>query len=162
MSGYVDLQLAEDLKNEILPTPEQFQVWVEAVLAFETIPEAELTIRIVDESESASLNEEYRCKSGPTNVLSFPFEIPTEVVQELPDLNLLGDLVICAPVVSKEAEQQGKEEIAHWAHMVVHGTLHLLGYDHLQQEEADVMESREISIMEKLGFENPYRLDEEQ
>lgn len=139
------------------PDDNAFTKWVGAVLQAEGKNDAELTIRIVDEAESAELNETYRHKSGPTNVLSFPFECPPEV-----EMNLLGDLVICAPVVQREAREQGKQEQAHWAHMVVHGTLHLLGYDHLQQDEAEAMESREISIMDVLGFTNPYRLNEEQ
>jgi len=139
------------------PTEQDITRWVSAVLQAEDREQAELTVRIVDEQESAELNEQYRHKSGPTNVLSFPFDCPPEVT-----LNLLGDLVICAPVVQREAGQQHKDEQAHWAHMVVHGTLHLLGYDHLQQDEAEEMESREISIMDALGYANPYRLDEEQ
>ena len=139
------------------PNEADIQRWVSAALQAEKRQDAELTVRIVDEAESAELNEQYRHKSGPTNVLSFPFECPPEV-----ELDLLGDLVICAPVVQREAREQGKQEMAHWAHMVVHGTLHLLGYDHLQQDEAETMESREISIMEELGYTNPYRLEEEQ
>lgn len=139
------------------PSQQDISRWVEAVLQAEGRNDAELTVRIVDEQESAELNEQYRHKNGPTNVLSFPFECPPEV-----ELNLLGDLVICAPVVQREAREQHKQEQAHWAHMVVHGTLHLLGYDHLHQDEAEAMESREISIMEVLGFDNPYRLNEEQ
>lgn len=139
------------------PSEADIQRWVSAALLAEQRKQAELTVRIVDEAESAELNEQYRHKSGPTNVLSFPFECPPEV-----ELDLLGDLVICAPVVQREAQEQHKEEQAHWAHMVVHGTLHLLGYDHLQQDEAEAMESREISIMEELGYTNPYRPEEEQ
>lgn len=139
------------------PSQQDISRWVEAVLQAEGRDDAELTVRIVDEQESAELNEQYRHKNGPTNVLSFPFECPPEV-----ELNLLGDMVICAPVVQREAREQHKQEQAHWAHMVVHGTLHLLGYDHLHQDEAEAMERREISIMEVLGFENPYRLNEEQ
>jgi len=139
------------------PGDTDIQRWISAALQAEQRDDAELTVRIVDEDESAELNAQYRHKSGPTNVLSFPFECPPEV-----ELDLLGDLVICAPVVQREAREQGKQEIAHWAHMVVHGTLHLLGYDHLQQDEAETMESREISIMEELGYTNPYRLEEEQ
>lgn len=138
------------------PSQQDISRWVAAVLQAEGRDDAELTVRIVDEQESAELNEQYRHKNGPTNVLSFPFECPPEV-----ELNLLGDLVICAPVVQREAREQHKQEQAHWAHMVVHGTLHLLGYDHLHQDEAEAMESREISIMEVLGFDNPYRLNEE-
>lgn len=139
------------------PAEDEITGWVTAVLQAEHRADGELTVRIVDEQESAELNEQYRHKAGPTNVLSFPFECPPEV-----ELNLLGDLVICAPVVQREARQQQKEERAHWAHMVVHGTLHLLGYDHLQQDEAEDMENREIRIMEDLGYSNPYRLNEEQ
>ena len=138
------------------PSQQDISRWVAAVLQAEGRDDAELTVRIVEELESAELNEQYRHKNGPTNVLSFPFECPPEV-----ELNLLGDLVICAPVVQREAREQHKQEQAHWAHMVVHGTLHLLGYDHLHQDEAEAMESREISIMEVLGFDNPYRLNEE-
>ena len=153
MSATVDVQRVVKAG----PADAEISRWVDAVLRAEQRGEAELTVRIVDEQESAELNETYRHKPGPTNVLSFPFEAPPEV-----ELNLLGDLVICAPLVQREAQQQHKQERVHWAHMVVHGTLHLLGYDHLQADEAEDMENREIRIMESLGFENPYRLDEEQ
>lgn len=139
------------------PSDAEIHRWASAALQAEKREQAELTVRIVDADESAELNEQYRHKSGPTNVLSFPFECPPEV-----ELDLLGDLVICVPVVQREAREQGKQEVAHWAHMVVHGTLHLLGYDHLQQDEAEAMERREISIMEELGYTNPYRLEEAQ
>ena len=133
------------------PSDELIQRWLEQVLATENKDDAELTVRIVDETESAALNEEYRNKSNATNVLSFPFECPEEV-----ELNLLGDLVICAPVVEREAKQQEKNSQAHWAHMIVHGVLHLLGYDHIEEAEAETMEAREVKIMENLGFPNPY------
>jgi len=133
------------------PTNEQVQNWVETILAVEQKDDAELTVRIVDENESAALNEEYRNKTGSTNILSFPFECPDEV-----ELNLLGDLVICAPVVECEAKQQNKKSQAHWVHMLVHGVLHLLGYDHIKEQDAGKMESREIHIMATLGFDNPY------
>jgi len=153
MTATVDVQRAIDVG----PADEQISRWVDGVLQAEHQADTELTVRIVDEQESAELNEQYRHKQGPTNVLSFPFESPPGV-----ELNLLGDLVICAPVVQREAQQQDKDELAHWAHMVVHGTLHLLGYDHLQQDEAEAMENREIRIMEDLGYSDPYRLNEEQ
>ncbi|MEJ2140858.1 MAG: rRNA maturation RNase YbeY [Gammaproteobacteria bacterium] len=127
------------------------QQWVEQILSAENKDDAELTVRIVDESESAALNEEYRQKSNSTNVLSFPFECPEEV-----ELNLLGDLVICAPVVEREAKQQHKNSRAHWAHMLVHGVLHLLGYDHIEEADAEKMEVREVKILESMGFPNPY------
>ena len=110
-----------------------------------------MTVRIVDEAESHDLNLTYRGKDRPTNVLSFPFECPDEV--ELP---LLGDLVICRQVVEREAIEQEKPLMAHWAHMIVHGSLHLLGYDHIEDDEAEEMESLETEIMQGLGFADPY------
>ncbi len=117
----------------------------------------EMTVRIVDEVESAQLNETYRQKSGPTNVLSFPFETPPEI-----DLPLLGDLLICASVVEREAKEQNKIPQAHWAHMVVHGCLHLQGYDHIEPRQAEQMEALEIDVLAYLGFSNPYELTTEQ
>lgn len=111
----------------------------------------EVLIRIVDTEESAALNEKYRGKTGPTNVLSFPFAVPPGIPNRL-----LGDLVICAPVVEREAREQGKSAEAHWAHMVVHGMLHLQGYDHVEEREAEIMEAREVEILSRLGVENPY------
>lgn len=119
--------------------------------------DTEMTVRIVDEDESAQLNQTYRHKSGPTNVLSFPFKAPAGV--ELP---LLGDLVICAPLVEREANEQNKTTKAHWAHMVVHGSLHLQGYDHIEAQQAKQMEALEIDILGRLGFSNPYELTTEQ
>jgi probable rRNA maturation factor len=108
---------------------------------------AELTIRIVDVKEMTELNTTYRHKKGPTNVLAFPFEMP-----------ILGDIVICAEVVNREAQEQNKIAKAHWAHMVVHGTLHLLGFDHVNEKDADLMEAEEIKILQTLGFPDPYQL----
>ena len=128
------------------------------------LDEAELGIRIVDEVESAELNQTYRDKPGPTNVLSFPFEMPdlpegfaTDEEDEI-SANLLGDLVICAPVVAREAAEQGKPEVVHWAHMVVHGMLHLLGYDHLEPAESAEMEEQERQILAGLGIVDPYAI----
>ncbi len=138
------------------PDEDDIRRWVEAVLAMEQQHrDVEMTVRIVDVDEIAELNQRYRHKVGPTNILSFPFEAPPEV-----ELNLLGDLVIAAPIVEKEAEEQHKTPTAHWAHMTVHGTLHLLGYDHQTPHEAEEMEAREIRILQTLGFANPYLLDE--
>lgn len=145
----LDLQIATD-KN-ILPTQENFELWVRTTLK-NTMTEAELTIRIVDVTESQQLNHTYRGKDKPTNVLSFPFEAPPEI-----DIPLLGDLIICASVVEHEAIEQNKSLQAHWAHMVVHGCLHLLGYNHINDTEAEEMESKETQLIESLGFNNPYK-----
>jgi probable rRNA maturation factor len=119
----------------------------------ERIPSAELTIRIVGIEEMTSLNSTYRHKKGPTNVLSFPFDHSDEIDLDIP---LLGDIVICVDVVNQEAVSQSKTAEAHWAHMVVHGTLHLLGHDHEVEADAIIMESEEINILKSLGFDNPY------
>ncbi len=150
----IDLQIATENSAD-LPTEQQIQQWANAAVRAENV-EPEITVRIVDEAESHQLNLTYRGKDKPTNVLSFPFEGPDEV--ELP---LLGDLVICRQVVEREAQEQGKPLTAHWAHMVVHGSLHLLGYDHIEEDEAEEMESLESQIMRSLGFADPYLLDEE-
>lgn len=153
MSITLDLQLASTAT--MLPTTAQFQQWLEAaVLPFQA--EAEVTIRIVDIAESQQLNGQYRAKDKPTNVLSFPFQCPPGI--ELP---LLGDLVICAAVVADEAAEQGKALEAHWAHMVIHGCLHLLGFDHINDADATEMEAEEIRILQQLGIANPYLLDDE-
>ncbi|WP_324029799.1 rRNA maturation RNase YbeY [Aeromonas caviae] len=154
MSVTLDLQLA-CASPDSLPTEAQLQGWLDGtILGFQ--PEAEVTVRLVDEAESRELNHTYRGKDKPTNVLSFPFEAPPGL--ELP---LLGDLVICRQVVEAEAVEQGKPLMAHWAHMVVHGSLHLLGYDHIEDEEAEEMEQLERDIMQELGFADPYLNDEE-
>lgn len=145
----VDLQIASENENG-LPTEKQLTEWATAAVQPE-VEGIEMTIRIVDEEESHNLNLTYRGKDRPTNVLSFPFESPAEV--ELP---LLGDLVICRQVVEREAVEQNVPLMAHWAHMVIHGSLHLLGYDHIEELEAEEMESLETQIMQKLGFSDPY------
>ncbi|WP_107851576.1 rRNA maturation RNase YbeY [Oceanimonas marisflavi] len=154
MTLWLDLQLACD-EAPGLPTEQDFETWLTAALKGER-DEAEVTVRLVDEAESQALNRDYRGKDKPTNVLSFPFEAPPGV--ELP---LLGDLVICRQVVEREAAEQNKPLQAHWAHMVVHGCLHLLGFDHIKDEEAEVMEAREIAILAGLGMDNPYQDDDE-
>ena len=145
----IDLQMACEQETG-LPTAEQIEQWATAAVQPQS-DEVEMTVRIVDEAESHALNLNYRGKDRPTNVLSFPFECPDEV--ELP---LLGDLVICRQVVEREAQEQDKPVMAHWAHMVVHGSLHLLGYDHIEDDEAEEMESLEAQIMTGLGFADPY------
>lgn len=151
MSVTVDVQAAPGLGG--VPSQARFQYWAEAVPALSGRP-TELSVRVVDAPESAALNERYRHKSGPTNVLSFPAELPVELA-----LPLLGDLVICAPVVAREARDQGKAGDAHWAHMVVHGVLHLLGHDHVEVDEARAMEELERGALASLGFPDPYILD---
>lgn len=150
----IDLQIAAE-NSEDLPSLEQFTQWVQRALAHEAqtedFPETEITIRIVDEAESHELNLTYRGKDKPTNVLSFPFEVPEGI--ELP---LLGDLIICRQVVEKEAQEQQTSLESHWAHLAIHGTLHLLGYDHIEDAEAEEMEGLETEIMQSLGFEDPY------
>ena len=151
MSIRVDLQVA-CTHTDALPTAKQFRQWADQALG-ERFKHAELTIRLVDIAESAELNETYRHKKGPTNVLSFPFE--ADVPMRVP---LLGDLVICADVVAREADEQHKPLESHWAHMVIHGCLHLIGFDHLNDTQAQEMEGLEIQIMQSLGYANPYEL----
>lgn len=152
MTVSLDIQIASDCQG--IPTPEQFTQWASAAM-FGHKNIAELSIRVVDENESAELNLAYRQKQGPTNVLSFPAELPEEI-----KIPLLGDLAICAPVVFREAAEQSKTLEAHWAHMVIHGTLHLLGFDHINDKDAEVMESLEISILMGLHYPNPYQPSE--
>lgn len=133
-----------------VPDDALFVRWVGAALAG-LRQQAEVSIRIVSPVESAELNAQYRQKDKATNVLSFPSDLPENCQPPL-----LGDLAICAEVVEREAQEQDKTGEAHWAHMVVHGTLHLLGFDHIEDDEAEAMESREIAILQTLGFANPY------
>ncbi len=144
----LDLQIA--VADPGLPDPAVFARWANAALEGRST-DAELTIRVVDSAESRSLNSTYRGKDAPTNVLSFNAELPPEV-----DLPLLGDLVICAPVVAAEAREQGKALDAHWAHLVVHGCLHLVGFDHENEADARTMEGLETVILAKLGYPDPY------
>lgn len=125
--------------------------WAAAALAGLGRRAVAIGVRIVNEAESAALNARYRGKHGATNVLSFPFEVPPGARSAW-----LGDLVICAPVLAREARAQGKHPRAHWAHMVVHGILHLRGYDHRTRREAAAMERREAAILRRLGFPDPY------
>jgi probable rRNA maturation factor len=155
----LDLQIAPEIGEKRLNLPDQALIerWIlSALLTANATDDNQLTVRIVDEAEIKTLNENYRHKPGVTNVLSFPFETPPEV--PLAALgNLLGDIVICAPVVHLEAQQQQKPLLHHWAHMIVHGTLHLLGYDHLSEQQAEEMETMEIAVLSEFGIPNPYR-----
>ena len=132
-----------------VPPADRFRAWAACALLRQT--DATLTIRIVDREESRHLNESYRGKQGPTNVLSFPADLPAEV-----GIALLGDVIVCAPLVIEEAARQGKRETAHWAHLTIHGVLHLLGYDHQGELEAGEMEKLEISLLGSMGFPDPY------
>ncbi|WP_025565076.1 rRNA maturation RNase YbeY [Psychromonas sp. SP041] len=158
MELYVDLQLASE-NQQALPELAQFEAWVSATIiaASEQLrDEAELTIRIVDSEESQQLNHQYREKDKSTNVLSFPFQNPPGIT-----LPLLGDLVVCKEVVENEATEQQKPLISHWAHMTIHGTLHLLGFDHIEEDEAEAMESIETKLMIELGYSDPYLSEKE-
>lgn len=142
--------IIENCSDEEVPDPDSVQNWVDATIG-ERMEAAELSIRIVSEAEGAELNARYRGQKGATNVLSFAADLP-----EVVPLPLLGDIVICAAIVLKEAREQGKKTQAHWAHMVVHGTLHLLGYDHMDSAAAKQMESIETDILRSLDFPSPY------
>lgn len=118
----------------------------------------DVTIRVVDNAEMQNLNREFRDKDYPTNVLSFPADLPPELAAQIDDAEL-GDIVISADVVAAEATEQGKALNAHWAHMLVHGMLHLQGYDHIEDNEAAEMEALEVKILAQIGFANPYEID---
>ncbi len=155
MSASIEVQYATLLTD--VPTAACFDGWVRAIDTAVTVRGA-MTIRLVDEFEGLELNRRFRGGEGATNVLSFPFE-PMPGLPE--NQAVLGDLVICAPVVAREADEQGKSVRAHYAHMAIHGTLHLLGYDHLTEDDAVRMERIECEILEGLGFSNPYQLHTE-
>jgi len=152
----VTIELQNHSGNRDIPLRRQFKHW--ALTALQHIaPQQQvnrLSIRIVDEAESATLNSQYRSKPDATNILSFP------VPDEMPASPLLGDLAICAQVVNQEAVSQHKTQDAHWAHLTVHGVLHLRGYDHEVPDEAAAMESMEIRILHQLGYRNPYEPQE--
>ena len=155
MTAIIDYQQAYEGEEAILadiPTSSELERWANVVLAYEGVSEQEITVRFTDEVESQALNFEYRGKEKPTNVLSFPFEAPPGI-----EMNLLGDLVICAPVISREAKEQQKAVVNHYAHMTVHGLLHLMGYDHIEDADAEEMESKEIEILAQLGIDDPYQ-----
>ena len=150
MSLVVDIQNAS---TEAVPGEDDMRGWIAAALnAEQPRASAEVSVRLVDIAEMTALNESYRGKQGPTNVLSFPASVPEGV-----DIPLLGDIIVCVPVVREEAEHQGKAWDSHWAHMMVHGTLHLLGFDHIKDDEAQAMEAAESAIMRKLNYNCPYQ-----
>lgn len=149
----LDLQLAVEVPD--LPSESDFAQWTAAALEGRR-DRAALTIRVVDVDEARGLNLQFRGQDRATNVLSFPFEVPPGMAGVDGVEELLGDLVICAEVVGREALEQGKAPHAHWAHLVVHGVLHLLDYDHQTDAEAVTMEGLETAILGKLGFPPPY------
>lgn len=146
----LDVSVSYGLPRAGLPAAVSFRRWA-AAAAQGRIKRADLAIRVVDEKEGRALNRHYRGKDYATNVLSFPVELPEGVT-----LPLLGDLVICAPVVAREARDQGKAPAAHYAHLTIHGVLHLLGLDHEDPREADAMEQLEREILAGLGLPDPY------
>ena len=145
----VEVQRASSM---LVPSDKDIRHWILSALHGQTtLHEVEISVRLVDREEMSQLNETYRGKKGPTNVLSFHADLPPELA-----LPLLGDIVICAPVVAAEAAEQGKSASAHWAHMTVHGTLHLLGYDHVEEEDAVSMEALESTILSQMDYDCPY------
>ena len=148
----LDLRRATDAAA---PDDAAFRRWCELALR-QRSADSEMTIRLVDEAEGRELNHTYRHKDYATNVLSFPADVPDDLL----DIPLLGDLVICVAVVEREAAEQGKTLEAHWAHLVIHGCLHLLGYDHIDDEEAEEMEALERELLAELGHPDPYADDE--
>lgn len=154
MAAYLDIDNASSFAA--IPSEADFVQWATAALAIANESrDCEVSIRIVDAAESQTLNREYREKDKPTNVLSFPCDLPDFVLAELSELPL-GDLVICAAVMAREAQEQGKTEAEHWAHLTIHGVLHLLGYDHIEDSDAAIMEPLEIAALAQLGHPNPY------
>jgi probable rRNA maturation factor len=147
MKAEIDVQVA----TVFSPLPAESELCLWAQTALRDLTEAELTLRLVDSEESHKLNSRFRGKSQPTNVLSFPAELPPGL-----DIPLLGDVVICAPLVKEEAAVQGKSLQAHFAHLVIHGVLHLQGYDHQDDQQAAEMEALEVELLNSLGFANPY------
>lgn len=144
-----------------VPGDQQFNNWVLATIDYLVENEQlekmdyEVDIRIVDKVDSQQLNKEYRQKNMPTNVLSFPFDTP-DIFKQHQQRNILGDVVVCALIVEAEAQQQNKTIEQHWAHMIVHGVLHLLNYDHINNDDASIMEALEVKILSQLGYPNPY------
>ncbi len=146
----VDVQRISQSRS--LPSDAQLQCWVETAL-LDYPKDAEILIRIVEMDEMSRLNHQYRNKQGATNILSFPLDLPKEVE----GIDLLGDLVVCAAVLKREAQQQQKLLHSHWAHIIIHGVLHLLGYDHINQFDAQKMEDKEIVLLQKLQITSPYQ-----
>ena len=150
----VEVEIQYATASVKIPDEDQFRVWAEAALPAGPGKRL-LTIRIVDEEEAQRFNRDYRHKDYATNVLSFPSELPEDLPEDLSN-TLLGDLLICAPVVAREAGESCRSATDHWAHLTIHGVLHLMGYDHEQADEAQIMESLEVEILARLGISDPY------
>lgn len=172
MTVKMDIQIAEDISDSVKEPPPSSQLlaWAQAAWQGDLNADTELSLRVVSADESQQLNNDYRGKNNPTNVLSFPMQMEEEFLSfaeqdaELDSVNdmfgnVLGDLAICAEVVEREAKQQNKSSESHWAHMLVHGMLHLQGYDHIENDEAEEMEALEKKIMQQLGFADPYQIN---
>jgi probable rRNA maturation factor len=149
----IELEVQNATRAAGVPGLDEFRTWV--TVALDGRDGVSLVLRVVDEGEMRTLNARYRGHDRPTNVLSFPAELPASVTTRL-DTEPIGDIVMCAPLVSSEAQAQEKPLAAHWAHLTVHGVLHLLGLDHQSEQEAQQMEAREIDCLANLGFPNPY------
>ncbi|WML90059.1 rRNA maturation RNase YbeY [Thiothrix lacustris] len=156
MSLQLDIQNPEDYPN--IPAEADLLRWAQAAWPGGADAEAGVVVRIVNAAESQELNRAYRDKDYPTNVLSFPYDAPSipDEEDDADDIEYLGDLVICLPVIEREAAEQGKTPTQHWAHLLIHGLLHLQGYDHITDAEAEEMEGLETDILGKLGFPDPY------
>lgn len=159
----VIIDVIYDSASANVPTETQFQDWGQTAVKYlkSSSKPLSLGLRIVDEDESAAINLAYRQKDYATNVLSFSAELPDVILGSLDEIPL-GDLVICAPIVAREAATQAKDLPAHWAHMLIHGLLHLNGFDHETEAEALEMEELETRILEELGFDNPYKAEQQQ
>jgi len=146
----------ENKDSQYIPDDEDIHRWVSSALVSQNKSDTtELGIRITDNTEIHNLNNTYRHKDKPTNVLSFPFEVPENFPESI-DNEYLGDIICSFEYINKEAKEQNKALKAHWAHIIIHGTLHLLGFDHIENSEAEIMEQKEIDILESLGYKNPY------
>ena len=152
MTINLEISISENIQSEENDVPETALLQNWAAAAYLNNAPAVASMLITDVDEMQRLNKQYRDKDKVTNVLSFPMQLPIE-----DDVFLLGDIALCAPVIKQEANQQAKSVISHWAHMVVHGMLHLQGYDHINNDEAEEMERLEIKILNQLGFSDPYK-----
>ena len=150
----MELEIQREIDDPAVPDDARIESWVRQALGDDTA--VMLNLRIVDLAEGWALNRDWRGKDYPTNVLSFPAAVPP-----LEGLRVLGDVVLCAPVIVREAIEQGKSPEAHWAHLVIHGVLHLLGFDNTHGPESERMEAREVALLSGLGFPNPYEVTDE-